>query len=37
MPECRSSTPPHWTSPGEVADLRLNGTLDYVGHLKTGP
>jgi len=31
-----TATPPHWNSPGEIADLRLNGKLNYMGHLKTG-
>lgn len=27
-------TPPSWASPDDIANLRLNGTLQYVGHLK---
>jgi uncharacterized protein YycO len=30
-----TNTLPHWTSPGEIAELQLNDNLDYVGHLKT--
>ncbi len=29
-----TSTPPHWNSPGDLAELRLSGMLGYVGHLK---
>jgi uncharacterized protein YycO len=29
-----TATPPHWSSPGEIADLRLGSVLSYVGHLK---
>lgn len=28
------TTPPGWGSPGDIADLRLDGRLAYVGHLK---
>ncbi len=27
-------TPPAWSSPDDVARLRLSGVLEYVGHLK---
>ncbi len=26
--------PPHWATPGDIADLRLSNRLGYVGHLK---
>jgi hypothetical protein len=29
-----TASPPNWNTPGDVADLRINGTLEYVGHLK---
>jgi hypothetical protein len=29
-----STLEPSWSSPGEIAELRFNGLLDYVGHLK---
>ncbi len=32
-----TSTPPSWSSPGEIAELSLSGTLGYVGHLKAPP
>jgi N-acetyl-anhydromuramyl-L-alanine amidase AmpD/uncharacterized protein YycO len=32
-----TSSPPNWASPGEVAELQLAGTLNYVGHLKAPP
>jgi uncharacterized protein YycO len=32
-----TSTPPSWSSPEELAELRLNNKLGYVGHLKTTP
>jgi uncharacterized protein YycO len=32
-----TSTPPTWSSPGEIAELSLSGTLGYVGHLKAPP
>jgi uncharacterized protein YycO len=30
-----TSTPPHWTSPEDLAEMRLSNRLGYVGHLKT--
>ncbi len=30
-----TSTPPHWSSPGDIAELSWTGPLSYVGHLKT--
>lgn len=30
-----TATPPHWSSPGEIAELQSAGILAYVGHLKT--
>jgi V8-like Glu-specific endopeptidase/uncharacterized protein YycO len=32
-----TTTDPVWTDPGQICDLRLNGTLEYVGHLKAPP
>jgi V8-like Glu-specific endopeptidase/N-acetyl-anhydromuramyl-L-alanine amidase AmpD/uncharacterized protein YycO len=32
-----TATDPSWSSPGDVADLRLSSTLEYVGHLKAPP
>jgi uncharacterized protein YycO len=32
-----TTTDPQWTDPGQLAELRLNGMLDYVGHLKAPP
>jgi uncharacterized protein YycO len=32
-----TATPPNWTSPGDLAELRLSGRLSYVGHLKAPP
>ncbi len=32
-----TSTPPHWNSPGDIAELRLSGMLGYVGHLIAPP
>jgi hypothetical protein len=29
-----TATPPHWGTPGDIADLRLSKVLGYVGHLK---
>lgn len=29
-----TNTPPNWSSPDDIARLRLTGSLDYVGHLK---
>lgn len=28
-------TPPHWSSPGDIAELSLSKKLGYIGHLKT--
>ncbi|MGA7368135.1 MAG: hypothetical protein WBX01_03330 [Nitrososphaeraceae archaeon] len=30
-----TSTPPSWTSPGDLIPLISNGNLEYVGHLRT--
>jgi plastocyanin len=30
-----TSTPPHWTAPGDIIPIRSNGALEYVGHIKT--
>lgn len=30
-----TSTPPHWSTPTDIANLRLRHTLNYVGHLRT--
>lgn len=27
-------TPPSWVSPDDIAKLRIQGTLEYVGHLR---
>ncbi|MEM7374373.1 MAG: hypothetical protein AAF587_37610 [Bacteroidota bacterium] len=32
-----SNTDPQWTSPEDLVQLSFNGTLQYVGHLKTTP
>lgn len=32
-----TATPPNWTSPGDLQELRLSLLLGYVGHLKTSP
>src|SRR5262245_10809571 len=32
-----TSAPPIWNSPGDLAELRLSGSLSYVGHLKAPP
>ncbi len=29
-----TTTPPNWNTPADVANLRIHGALDYVGHLK---
>jgi hypothetical protein len=29
-----TATEPSWNTPGDVANLRLRGALEYVGHLK---
>jgi len=32
-----TSSPPHWNTAGDIAELRLSGLLNYVGHLKAPP
>ncbi|SAL05099.1 hypothetical protein AWB81_07019 [Caballeronia arationis] len=32
-----TATPPHWTSPSDLADLGMARRLGYVGHLKAPP
>jgi len=29
-----TTNPPNWNTPADVANLRIHGALDYVGHLK---
>jgi uncharacterized protein YycO len=32
-----ADTPPHWSTPSDIPELRLTGDLEYVGHLIARP